>query len=215
MIRTPVPVPPKSGAETKTPVPASPKGGPQAAPVAAPEASSNIRTAPRRRVYLQSGKVFDITGKLIAEVRLRDVSASGMQIVLDHPLELPPQFRVEVLQSRALVTGTALWRRGHIYGARVVADNGGLWSKATRDGSDRRQAPRRRVHMQTAKFFTEDGNLLGEGMLRDISTTGMQIALANFRELPMRFHVHIEHNRSVSTCKVVWRRDRLVGLRII
>ncbi len=79
------------------------------------------RSAPRRRTYLQSARLFDaVSGELLGEARVVDVSATGMQLVLDKAFHLPYQFNVYINHSGIQCCCTVARREQRVVGLRIV-----------------------------------------------------------------------------------------------
>lgn len=79
------------------------------------------RGAPRRRTYLQSARLFDaVTGDLLGDARLVDISATGMQLVLDKAFHLPYRFNVYINHSGIQCCCTVARRSERVVGLRIV-----------------------------------------------------------------------------------------------
>jgi hypothetical protein len=90
-------------------------------PEAAAPRNRDMRRAPRRRARLHSARLFDLfTGELIVEAAVRDISATGMQLVLAHMCELPPRLHIygDLADDGALCM--IVWRNERQLGVRIV-----------------------------------------------------------------------------------------------
>jgi hypothetical protein len=78
-----------------------------------------------------------------------------------------------------------------------------------------RAATRRRIHLQSAKILDGAGAFLCEATIVDVSARGMRLLLARNCGLPSRFGVHVDMTGQVLTAVAAWRRDRLIGARVV
>ena len=53
------------------------------------------------------------------------------------------------------------------------------------------------------------------GDVQDVSATGLRLLLARNCGLPPRFGVHVDLTGEVLTAAAAWRRERLVGVRVV
>jgi hypothetical protein len=101
----------------------------------------------------------------------------------------------------------------------AVADEA-LWRRLVREGRaayrlEARAAKRRRIHLQSAKILDGAGAFLCEATIVDVSARGMRLLLAKNCGLPPRFGVHVDTTGEVLTAAAAWRRDRLIGARVV
>lgn len=106
------------------------------------------------------------------------------------------------LDAVAAGTDEALWRR-------LVGEGRAAYRTEPRGGA------RRRTRLQSAKVFDGSGAFLCEARIEDVSMVGMRLGLSRNCRLPPRFGVHVDLSGEVLTAAVVWRRDRLVGVRVL
>ncbi len=78
-----------------------------------------------------------------------------------------------------------------------------------------RGAARRRTHLQSAKILDGSGAFLCEATIQDVSALGLRLLLARNCGLPARFGVHFDLTGEVWTAAPVWRRDRMLGARVV
>jgi hypothetical protein len=95
-----------------------------------------------------------------------------------------------------------------------------LWRRLVRDGRaayrvEARGAARRRKHLQSAKLLDAAGVFVCEATILDASALGLRLLLARNCGLPSRFGVHVDLSGEVLTAAPAWRRDRLVGARVL
>jgi hypothetical protein len=82
-----------------------------------------------------------------------------------------------------------------------------------RSGENRVDA-RERVRLRSAKVFDPAFRFVCECRICDRSRGGLKLALARDVPLPRRFAVHIDESFEVRCAAIVWRRGRLVGIRL-
>jgi len=82
-----------------------------------------------------------------------------------------------------------------------------------RSGEHRVEA-RERVRLRSAKVLDSAFRFVCECRICDRSRRGLRLALARDVPLPRRLAVHIDESAEVRWAKVVWRRGRLVGIRL-
>jgi hypothetical protein len=104
--------------------------------------------------------------------------------------------------------------------ATPAGSNESLWRKLVQRGSaawrvEARGATRASTRLQSAKVLDGAGEFLCEAMIKDRSATGLRLALARNCGLPPRFGLHIDLTGELVTASLAWRRDRLVGARIV
>jgi hypothetical protein len=95
-----------------------------------------------------------------------------------------------------------------------------VWRRLLREGRaayriEARGAARRRTHLQSAKILDGDGGYLCDAIVQDVSELGMRLLLARNCGLPSRFGVHMDLTGEVVTGAPAWRRERLVGVRVL
>ena len=78
-----------------------------------------------------------------------------------------------------------------------------------------RGAARRRTRLQSAKILDSAGAFLCEAAILDMSSTGLRLLLARNCGVPTQFGVHIDLTGELATAALAWRRDRLVGARML
>jgi hypothetical protein len=78
-----------------------------------------------------------------------------------------------------------------------------------------RAAARRRTRLQSAKILDGAGAFVCEAIIQDFSAAGLRLMLARNCGLPSRFGVHIDLTGELLTAAPAWRRDRVVGARVI
>ena len=96
----------------------------------------------------------------------------------------------------------------------------GLWRRLVREGRaawrvEARGEARRRTHLQSAKILDAGGAFLCEATLLDVSALGLRLRLARNCGLAARIGVHLDLTGELLTATPVWRRERLVGARVI
>jgi PilZ domain-containing protein len=75
----------------------------------------------RRRKMTTPGCVFGINGKPIVQCRVHDISASGVQIVLEREAELPAEFMLAMSHNgRVRRSCTLVWQFSIMAGARFA-----------------------------------------------------------------------------------------------
>ena len=104
--------------------------------------------------------------------------------------------------------------------AESVGRDEGRWRRLLREGraawrSEARAAARRRTHLQSAKILDGAGAFLTEAIVQDVSALGLRLMLARNCGLPARFGVHVDLTGEVLTAALAWRRDRVIGVRVI
>lgn len=95
-----------------------------------------------------------------------------------------------------------------------------LWRRLLREGRaaykvEARGAARRRTHLQSAKILDASGAFLCDATVQDVSEQGLRLVLAKACGLPARFGVHMDLTGEVLTATLAWRRDRLIGVRVL
>jgi hypothetical protein len=95
-----------------------------------------------------------------------------------------------------------------------------LWRRLVSQGCaayrvEARGAARRRTHLQSAKIFDAAGAFVCEATIQDMSDFGFRLVLARNCGLPSRFGVHLDLTGEALTATVAWRRERIVGARVI
>jgi len=96
----------------------------------------------------------------------------------------------------------ALWRR-------LIAQGRAAYRIEARGG------PRRRTHLQSAKLLDASGAYLCDATIQDVSEFGLRLALARNCGVPARFGVHLDLTGEVLTAALAWRRERVVGARVL
>jgi hypothetical protein len=81
-------------------------------------------------------------------------------------------------------------------------------------GGDQRVEARECVRLRSAKVLDSAFRFMCECRICDRSRGGLRLALARDVPLPRRLVVHIDESAEVRWAKVVWRRGRLVGIRL-
>lgn len=117
-------------------------------------------------------------------------------------------WRVRPEAARSL--GRKLAGRGEI--AYCVVLPAGRPPKVKR--ADRRERPRERTHLRSAKVLDGAYRFLCECRIFDRSPEGLRLALARDIALPPEFAVHIDETSEVREAKVVWRRGSTIGVRL-
>jgi hypothetical protein len=95
-----------------------------------------------------------------------------------------------------------------------------FWRRLVREGRaayrvEARGAARQLARLQSAKILDGSGAFLCEATIKDHSAAGMRLLLARNCGLPARFGVHLDLTGEILTVTQAWRRDRLVGIRIL
>jgi hypothetical protein len=106
-----------------------------------------------------------------------------------------------------------------IEAARAGADES-LWRRLVAQGRaayrvEARGGPRRRTHLQSAKILDAAGAFVCDATIQDASEHGLRLALARNCGLPARFGVHLDLTGEALTATVAWRRERVVGARVL
>ena len=104
--------------------------------------------------------------------------------------------------------------------AAPVGRDESLWRRLLREGRaayrlEARGAARRRTHLQSAKILDASGAFLCDATVQDVSEQGLRLLLARACGLPARFGVHMDLTGEVLTATQAWRRNRLVGARVL
>jgi hypothetical protein len=107
-----------------------------------------------------------------------------------------------LLEAEPAGADQALWRR-------LVAQNRAAYRVEARG------AARRRTHLQSAKILDASGAFVCDATVQDASDYGLRLALARNCSLPSRFGVHLDLTREALTATVAWRRERVVGVRVL
>jgi len=81
-------------------------------------------------------------------------------------------------------------------------------------GADRRERPRERTRLRSAKVLDGAYRFLTEGRICDRSPGGLRLALARDIALPLELAVHIDETSEVREAKVVWRRGATIGVQL-
>ena len=71
------------------------------------------------------------------------------------------------------------------------------------------------ARLQSAKILDGSGAFLCEATIKDHSAAGLRLLLARNCGLPARFGVHLDLTGEILTVTQAWRRDRLVGVRVL
>lgn len=79
---------------------------------------------------------------------------------------------------------------------------------------DRRDEPRERTRLRSAKLLDGAFRFVCEGRVCDRSREGLRVALARDIALPRQLAVHIDETCEVREAKVVWRRGSTIGIRL-
>ena len=95
-----------------------------------------------------------------------------------------------------------------------------LWARLLREGRaayrvESRAAARRRTRLQSAKILDGAGAFVCDATIQDFSASGLRLLLARNCGLPSRLGVHVDLTGEVLTATPAWRRERVVGLRVI
>jgi len=117
-------------------------------------------------------------------------------------------WRARPESARAL--GRKLAGRGEI--AYCVVSPEGLPPVVKR--AERRQRPRERTRLRSAKVLDGAYRFLTEGRICDRSPEGLRLALARDIPIPPEFAVHIDETSEVREAQVVWRRGSTIGVRL-
>ena len=110
--------------------------------------------------------------------------------------------------------------QGPVIEATPAGRDESLWRRLLREGRaayriEARGEGRRRTHLQSAKILDAAGAFLCEATVQDVSPMGLRLLLARNCGLPARFGVHVDLTGEVLTAACAWRRDRLVGARVV
>jgi hypothetical protein len=111
-------------------------------------------------------------------------------------------------------------RAPRIIEAVAVGADIGLWRKLVREGHaayrvEARGATRQRARLQSAKILDGSGAFLCEATIKDHSAAGLRLLLSRNCGLPARFGVHLDLTGEILTATQAWRRERVVGIRIL
>lgn len=77
------------------------------------------RRAPRRRTRLQSAKIFDAGGAFICHAAIRDISVTGLRLVLEMDIPMPASFGVLIDLTGETLTVRQVWRRQRMIGVDI------------------------------------------------------------------------------------------------
>lgn len=77
--------------------------------------------------------------------------------------------------------------------------------------SDKRVAQRHRV-IKSAKIVSLDRSTVSDCTIRNISSTGAQIIVENQALVPREFYFLQPKENTMCQAKVMWRREKLVGV---
>jgi hypothetical protein len=77
--------------------------------------------------------------------------------------------------------------------------------------SDKRIAPRQRV-IKSAKIISLDRTTVADCTIRNISNTGAQLVVENQAVVPKDFFFLQPKENTMCQAKVMWRREKLVGV---
>ena len=102
----------------------------------------------------------------------------------------------------------------------AVGGDVALWERLAREGQaayrvELRAALRRRTRLQSAKILDGAGAFICEATIQDFSASGLRLMLARNCGLPSRVGVHVDLTGELLTAATAWRRERIVGLRVI
>ncbi len=102
----------------------------------------------------------------------------------------------------------------------AVGDDDALWRRLAREGRaayrvELRAALRRRTRLQSAKILDGAGAFICDATIQDFSASGLRLMLARNCGLPSRVGVHVDLTGELLTAAPAWRRERVVGLRVI
>ncbi|MDE3176266.1 MAG: hypothetical protein KGM15_09215 [Pseudomonadota bacterium] len=102
----------------------------------------------------------------------------------------------------------------------AVGADAAQWDRLAREGQaayrvELRAAARRRTRLQSAKILDGAGAFVCEAIIQDFSASGLRLLLARNCGLPSRVGVHVDLTGEVLTAAPAWRRERVVGLRVI
>jgi PilZ domain len=76
---------------------------------------------------------------------------------------------------------------------------------------NKRVAARQRV-MKSAKIISMDRTTMTDCAVKNVSATGAQITVENQAVVPKEFYFFQVKDNQMCSAKVVWRRDKLVGI---
>jgi len=77
---------------------------------------------------------------------------------------------------------------------------------------ERRYHPRTNVFLAGRLFC---GNYLGDGVVRDISASGVRLQMVSQRSIPDTFDLSFDGGRTLRVCRVIWRTATEIGLRFL
>jgi hypothetical protein len=111
-------------------------------------------------------------------------------------------------------------RRSKTIDAVAVGADDVLWRRLVGAGRaayrvEARSATRLRTRLQSAKILDSSGVFLCEAAIQDQSKSGFRLLLARDCGLPARFGVYVDLTGEVITAAQAWRRERVVGARIL
>jgi hypothetical protein len=104
--------------------------------------------------------------------------------------------------------GAALAQRGEV-AYWVVPD-----AAATARSREQRADPRERLRLRSAKILDAAYRFLCECLIRDHSVNGLKVMLLRNIRIPSQFAVHIDETSEVRRGRMMWRKDRLLGVRL-
>jgi hypothetical protein len=78
-----------------------------------------------------------------------------------------------------------------------------------------RATKRRRTRLQSAKILDSGGAFLTEAAVQDASALGLRLMLARNCGVPARLGVYMDLTGEVLTAALIWRRDRVIGVRVM
>lgn len=76
---------------------------------------------------------------------------------------------------------------------------------------NKRVAARQRV-MKAAKLISMDRSTMTDCSVKNVSATGAQIMVENQAVVPKEFYFLQMKDNQMCSAKVVWRRDKLIGI---
>jgi len=77
-----------------------------------------MRSSPRRRLRLRSGKLLDAQNKFLCDCLVRDRSGQGLCLILAKNIGLPIRYRLYDDETGSLSAVTTVWRRNALLGVR-------------------------------------------------------------------------------------------------
>lgn len=80
---------------------------------------------------------------------------------------------------------------------------------------ERRDAPRRRTRLRSAKVVDPDGRFVTECLVHDLSGTGMRLRLPPGTALPKQLQVYDDQSGLLQQASVSWHRGGEAGLRLL